>query len=155
MKSCVVKLRSDNMSGYILAIKIEKCDKHTELTCLKRMRKGCESGMSSCKYPVENNPLCTCNDINSCPHRYTIVKDKDTKNRYIFYSCRGCKHLINNSKKITYKLLTSLNNTRYIYGDTLKKLTKKLIKEIPKKESNIDVDFFKNLFSSINPGVRL
>ncbi len=137
---------------YTLGIEFSKCDKDTERLCLyKRQFNKCESAIRRCHYPLLINPLCTCDCIEQCQHKFDIINHKEKI--YILYWCGKCKFAISDIKESIEKILKPLNSDKIYYGKDLDKLCNKIIKKDDKKDKSdieLTVEFFEKTIKSMN-----
>jgi len=129
---------------YNLAIEFKSCD-YTKF-CIFNKRKSfkCKDSLQYCSFPIRDNPLCFCNEVDSCPRNYYVYSDD--KRNIIFYSCSRCPHFIKGGTETRNKILEQLHNDRIYYQKDLDKLIKTLkITE----ESNSDIDKLIEYFGKI------
>jgi hypothetical protein len=107
--------------------------------------------LNRCPLPMELNPICTCNTMDSCLRFYTILNYKNET--YILYRCKGCQHALNlDTETIIEKIIKPLNNKDILYGKEFDKLI-----SIANESNNSSQDyvyilsFFEHIFSKLGP----
>ena len=139
------------MTNYTMAIEFSDCDKETQKRCLfKKKYKECVNGIYNCHYPLTVNPLCLCNSVDECNHKYKIVTNKDKI--YILYYCEGrCRYFVKDFESSVEKILKPLHSERIYYGKDLEKLVKVLFaKTKDKSDFDLMVSFLEKTFRAVN-----
>ena len=125
------------MSKYILARKLEVCDKHKQKYCIfKEVNKNCESQIDKCGLPLKLNIFCTAKNIGSNCWRWDIMKN--SKDKYIFYRCpSSCKYLIKSRQSILKLYSKKELKEKGIYvGKELSELMNKI--NVSKEDKNME-----------------